>query len=238
MILTGHQPVYLPWLGLFHKMVLSDVFISMNRVQYQANDWNNRNQVKTVNGPVWLTVPVHAKGRLNGVISDIRIDNEQPWAKRHLRTLEQSYARSPYFDHYRDELRAIYLQTWVTLEELNDRILEALMGWLGIRTPIKRMSEGAYTGHKGDLVLDMCRQSGAEAFVFGEQGRGYVDCAAFVAAGVNPVFQAYQHPEYPQQHGPFVPNLSVIDLLANCGEDSLSILLDGNLTRDEIAGMA
>ena len=68
MILTAHQPVYLPWLGLFHKIALSDAFVWFDDVQYQKRDWNNRNKIKTNSGPAWLTVPVHNKDHYNIVI--------------------------------------------------------------------------------------------------------------------------------------------------------------------------
>ena len=58
MILTAHQPVYLPWLGLFHKIASAGVFVSFDQVQYLPKDWNNRNRIKTATGPIWLTVPV------------------------------------------------------------------------------------------------------------------------------------------------------------------------------------
>lgn len=72
MILTAHQPVYLPWLGLFHKIAMADKFVSFNQVQYQPKDWNNRNQVKTPQGPVWLSVPVMRKGFLEKKICEDR----------------------------------------------------------------------------------------------------------------------------------------------------------------------
>ena len=77
MILTAHQPVYLPWLGLFHKIALADLFISFDQVQYQIYDWNNRNRIKTARGSIWLTVPSCA-GHLNKTISDIEINNSEP----------------------------------------------------------------------------------------------------------------------------------------------------------------
>ena len=100
MILTAHQPVYLPWLGLFHKIALADVFVSFNQVQYQPKDWNNRNQVKTSAGPKWLSVPVKRAGYLEKTISDIEIDNSLPWARKHWKTLHLNYHRAPHFDRY------------------------------------------------------------------------------------------------------------------------------------------
>ena len=57
-IISGHQPVYLPWLGLFHKLHLCDKFVFMDTVQYLDGDWNNRNKIRTANGSIMLTVPI------------------------------------------------------------------------------------------------------------------------------------------------------------------------------------
>ena len=50
MILTGHQPTYLPWLGLFNKISNSDYFILFDTVQYLPKEWMNRNKLKSPNG--------------------------------------------------------------------------------------------------------------------------------------------------------------------------------------------
>ena len=97
MILTAHQPAYLPWLGLFHKIALADRFVSFDQVQYQPKDWNNRNRIKTVSGPIWLTVPVLRKGYLEKKICDIAINNDIPWAHKHWKSLQSNYAKAPCF---------------------------------------------------------------------------------------------------------------------------------------------
>ena len=61
MRVSGHQPAYLPWLGLFHKLYLSDVFVYMDTVQFLQGDWNNRNMIKTSQKPLMLTVPIDKK---------------------------------------------------------------------------------------------------------------------------------------------------------------------------------
>jgi hypothetical protein len=95
MILTAHQPVYLPWLGLFHKIALSDTYVYFDDVQYQMKDWNNRNHIKTVRGPLWLTVPVLCKGYREKKIRDIEINNQEPWQRKHWKTLHVNYGKTP-----------------------------------------------------------------------------------------------------------------------------------------------
>jgi len=233
-ILTAHQPVYLPWLGLFHKIALAELFVSFNQVQYQPKDWNNRNRIKTPTGPIWLSVPVRRKGYLDKTISDIEIDNTSAWGRKHLNSLRLNYAKAPHFRRYVDFFEDTYAREWHSLVELNESMLRWFLATLGIATPMRSAAEWSFQGTKSELVLDMCRQAGATTYIFGAMGRGYADIAAFERAGVHVLFQDYRHPTYPQLHGEFVPNLSIVDLLFNCGERSLDILMDGNWTRGQL----
>jgi hypothetical protein len=236
MILTAHQPVYLPWLGLFHKIALADLFVSFNQVQYQPKDWNNRNKVMTAAGPVWLTVPVRRSGYLDKTISDIEIDNSLPWARKHWRTLHINYHRAPHFARYADFFEDVYARRrWSTLVELNEYMLTWFLETLGIKVPVRSAAAYRFQGEKSALVLDMCRQLSAEVYIFGTQGRDYADIGAFQAQGVKVVFQDYHHPEYEQQRHPFVPYLSVVDLLFNCGPSSYDVLMSGNVEKHAIA---
>jgi hypothetical protein len=234
MILSAHQPAYLPWLGQFHKIALADLFCFFDDVQYQPKSFDNRNRVKHATGTSWLSVPVNKAGFLDKSYLDIEIQPNNPWARKHWMTLELNYCKAPFFDRYASDIAAIYNESWPGLAELNHALLILFLRLLGIETPVVRMSDYAFEGEKSDLVQNMCTSLGADIYIFGEQGRGYADTNSFMQAGVVPYFQTYNHPVYPQQYGPFEPYLSVVDLLFNCGPESLSILLSGNITRAEL----
>lgn len=236
MILTAHQPVYLPWLGLFHKIALADMFISFDQVQYLPKDWNNRNKIKTNNGPIWLTAPVLRSGYMEKRLCDLELNNNTPWQRKHWKTLRLAYGKAPYFSRYADFFEDVYQRSWTTLEQLNTYMLKWFLETLGINVPVYSAGEWEFQGQKSELVLDMCRQVGADNYIFGALGRGYADIEAFEAAGVTPHFQDYHHPVYPQQHGEFVSHMAIVDLLFNCGDDSLDILMSGNVTRRQLLG--
>lgn len=235
MILTAHQPVYLPWLGLFHKIALADTFVSFNQVQYLPKDWNNRNRIKTANGPIWLTVPVMKSGHREKPLTEIKINNEIRWQEKHWRTLLLNYKKTPYFsvyaDFFEDVYRALY---WKHLAELNDYMLKWFLEVLGIQVDFIDARDLDLAGKKSDLVLDMCVNTGADIYIFGEQGKNYADIESFKERGVKVLFQEYHHPSYPQLYGDFVSHLSIIDLLFNVGEDSINLILHGNVTKKEI----
>ena len=94
MILTAHQPVYLPWLGLFHKISLADTYVFFDEVQYLPKDWMNRNKINSLNGETWLTVPVLRKGYRELKTSEIKINNKIDWRKKHLRSISLNYKKS------------------------------------------------------------------------------------------------------------------------------------------------
>lgn len=237
MILTAHQPVYLPWLGLFHKIALANRFVSFNQVQYQAKDWNNRNKIKTPQGPIWMTVPVLRKGRLEKSYQEIDINNSINWGGKQWQALRLNYAKAPFFSKYADYFEDVYSRDWRTLAELNESMLQWFVETLGIGIKIESAGDFDFQGTKSDLVLDMCRQIGATTYIFGAHGREYADRTAFEAEGVNLYFQDYTHPEYPQLSGKFEPYMSIVDLLFNCGDESLDVLTSGNLSRLDLEGM-
>lgn len=235
MILTAHQPVYLPWLGLFHKIALADKFVSFNQVQYQPKDWNNRNRVKTQKETIWLSVPVLRKGYLDGTISDIEINNDIPWGRKHWNTLLHNYAKAPHFNKYADFFETVYSQEWSKLVDLNESMLRWFLETLGIDIDVFSAGDFDFQGQKSDLVLDMCKTLNADTYIFGAQGEGYADVQSFLDGGVKPIFQDYNHPVYPQQYGGFASHISIVDLLFNCGDSSLDILMSGNLDRATLA---
>lgn len=222
-----HQPHYLPWLGYIAKWAAADVFVLLDTVQFEKNGWQNRNRLKTHDGPQWLTVPVRA--RLGTPIRDVPVDAGQPWPRRHLATIEQAYAKSPCLDRYRDTLRDFYERSWTQLGALCAANAACLAGALGVRTPVRLASEldVATSGATARLV-DLCRAVGGTTYLAGADGAKYVDRAAFAAAGITVLQQRYEHPEYRQLHGPFVPFLSALDILLMHGEDALPLLRTGD----------
>jgi WbqC-like protein family len=222
-----HQPHYLPWLGYLAKWAAADLLVFLDTVQYEKNGWQNRNRIKTKDGPRWLTVPVRA--RLGTPIAEVEIDTRQDWGRRHLRAIEHAYARAPHFERYAPTLAAFYARPWARLAPL----ALASAGWLaaavGIATPTRVASDLAVsaTDPTGRLVA-LCQAVGATEYLAGSHGVDYLDLAQFKAAGVAVRVQAYTHPVYAQPHGKFVPFLSGLDLLLTHGDEALAILRRGD----------
>lgn len=230
MILTAHQPVYLPWLGLFHKIALAERFCIFDIAQYQTKDFNNRNKIKTNTGPIWLSVPVESKDHFEKKLCDIKIVNNG-WNRKHFKSIDLAYKKAPFYADYIGKLEEILAsKTYEYLADLNFATLDFGLKALGIDVPIDTGSKFGFEGYKSDLVLDMCKKLGATSYIFGAQGRNYAEVDKFNEAGVAVYFQDYQHPVYPQLHGEFEPYMSIIDLLFNVGPDSYKTMMSGNVT--------
>ncbi len=229
MILTAHQPVYLPWLGLFHKIFLAEQFCLFDIAQYQKRDYNNRNKIKTPNGSIWLSVPVESKNHFEKKLCDIKIVNNG-WNRKHFKSISLAYQKSPYFKQYIEGVEALLISKQYTyLSDLNLEMLQFFLDCLDIRIPIVKASDYDFQGYKSDLVLDMCVKLGASHYIFGAQGKDYAKVEDYQAQGISVLFQDYQHPSYSQLHGEFVPYMSIVDLLFNEGPRSKDILIQGNL---------
>lgn len=218
------QPGYLPWLGFFDLLYRSDVFVVYDDVQFDKHGWRNRNRVRSVAGSHWLTVPVRHKGLGKPAILDVEINNHLPWARKHLGTLEQFYAKAPYVNQYLPELKEILSCPRVLLVDLDLAIITAMCRWLRLNRPIYRSSELAVSGDRNERLVHLCHHFSASRYLSGNAAQVYLDEKFFAQHGVTVLWQNYQHPVYPQMHGDFIPFLSTLDLLLNMGPQSLAIL--------------
>jgi hypothetical protein len=228
MILTAHQPVYLPWVGLFHKISLADTFVIFDTVQYLPKEWMNRNKIKIKNDYCYLSVPVLDKGYLNKKIYEIRINNNSNWRSKHFKSIYINYKKSKFFKNYINFFEETYLKEWVFLSELNIHMLKFFLKELNIEVKILKASDLNIKGRKSELVLDMCKKLNVKKYIFGEQGRNYADKQSFKDNQIDIVFQKYNHPTYDQIQGNFISHLSIVDLLFNCGSESLKVLINKN----------
>ncbi len=216
MIVSIHQPAYLPWLGYFDKIARADLFIWLDNVQFQKNSFQNRNKILTKDGPSWLTVPVRTSGVLYETpLKDAEIDNSRNWRAKHVSSIRMNYNKAMRFSDCFPALAGFYEREWQTLDRLCWEMLDYFNTLLGVTTPIRRASDMSADGSKSDLVLDLCKKAGATTYLSGALGRDYLDLPSFAAAGIAVEFQDYKHPPYRQAYPGFVPNLAVIDLIMN-----------------------
>lgn len=215
-----HQPNYLPWLGYFHKIKSADIFVFLDTVDYQSGNAfsvTNRARIKGANGAVLLTVPVSGK-TASRRIQDVCVDSSTPWARRHLRSIELSYRRAPYFRPVFEVLEPVLSSLPVSLADLNSRLIIGVSRYLGLSARLVSASSlGIETVDRNQRLIEVCQKVGATAYLSGQGGRKYNDEALFLQHGIRLGYRSFVHPEYPQLYGNFVAGLSVIDAIFNCG---------------------
>lgn len=212
-----HQPQFLPWLGHFQKIAMGDVFVFLDNVQFQKNEFQNRNRIPTPQGVRWLTVPVGH--RFGDPIQAVRIGGSTPWRRKILGTVIQSYAKTPHFGAWFPSFERMINADYEGLSAINRASVQWLMDAFEIRTPVVLASDlpPCCDDRTGRLV-DLCRHVGADTYVSGSLARCYLDLDQFAAAGMTVDFQDFKHPVYPQAHGgDFVSHMSAIDGLFCCG---------------------
>ncbi len=214
------QPGYLPWLGFFDQLRRADVFVYYDDVQYDKHGWRNRNRIKTQNGPLWLTVPVRHGGERLPRIHDVEIDARTPWARKHVASIRQAYAHAPFLDRYLPALEELLQPKWERLVDLDIACVDLMADWFGLRRRIERSSVLGIGGDRSERLVNICRHFGASTYVSGDAAQTYLDVNLFERHGITVEWQRYPHPAYPQLHGAFVPHLSALDLLFNCGDES------------------
>lgn len=234
-IATAHQPAYLPWLGYFHKAALADTFVLLDSVQFEKNSFTNRNKIKTSNGPAWLTIPVEMRDHLHKNINEIKVDSKQNWKVKHWNSLVLNYKKTPYFTLYADLLNEHYKKESDLLIDYIQPLTDFFFNELNINNEKVKLSELGIDSAKQDLIIDICKKTKADAFVFGAMGKNYADEALFRQNNIRIYFQEYSHPSYPQVWGEFAPYMCILDALFMLGpERTRELIFENNITKKEL----
>ncbi len=231
MVLSVHQPQYIPWLGYFHKIAKSDVFVFLDNVQYKEREFQNRNKIRTPEGWIWLTVPVISKGKGRQNIHEVAIDNEIQWQEKHLRSLKTYYAHAEFFKEHVGFFQDLYSRKWDKLVDLNIAIIGYVLKYLEINTTVYFETKLNIASIHTERIIDICKTLDADTYFSGIGGRDYLEEGRFLEEKLKLVYQDFKHPGYRQQFMKdkegFIPYMSILDLIFNEGPRSRAILLGG-----------
>ena len=223
MILSIHQPQYLPWLGYFDKIDRADVFVLLDTVQFKKNEWQNRNRIKTADGWQWLTVPVTY--HYPQLIQEVEINSREKWQHKQKQAIVSNYKKAPHWPMLEPLLEEIWTREWKTIAQLNIHVVRKLVEILGIETPLHVASEmGVFPDDPDERLIAITKHFGAKTYLAGSGGHGYMDMEKYERNQVKVDFQEFNHPVYRQLFGDFMPFMSVIDLIFNNGHESLQII--------------
>jgi WbqC-like protein len=213
------QSNYIPWKGYFDLIAAVDEFILYDDAQFTKNDWRNRNRIKTPKGLEWLSIPVGQDIRRR--IRDVELP-ERRWQERHWKTLEVNYRRAAHFAEIAALLEPLYLErSHLRLSALNREFIEAICRYLRIPTRISNSWDYELIEGKTDRLVALVAQAGAGEYVSGPSAKSYLDERVFAERGIGLTWFDYAgYPAYPQLWGEFSHEVTILDLLFNCGRDA------------------
>lgn len=223
MILSVHQPNFIPWLGYFHKIAISDKFVILDQVQIpRGKSVANRNKIKTPSGPLEIVVPLaHPQGnqRFSSYLG-VRLA-DLAWQKKALKTISYNYGKTPFFTEVFGLLEeAISKEDFC---DMNSYFIRMVCSRTGIKTPVFFQSQlSNIGGENNELIISICKTLGADVYLSGTGAARYNDAQLYRENEIELIYQDFKHPVYPQQHGEFIPYLSVVDILFNVGFDGIA----------------
>jgi hypothetical protein len=230
MIISIIQPCFVPWLGYFEQIAVADVFVYMDDVQYTRKDWRNNNQLKSPYGVKGISFPVQ-KEPLGTEIHKIKIANNLNWQKTLLNQIRSWYIKAPFYDDIMQIIEPVIQAKYDRLVEFNFDLNNVILNYLEIKTKVY-FSSGIPRNQEGkiDRIAEICNHfDGITKLFDGKKAKNFLDEASLNAHGIDIMFQDYQHKPYPQQFGGFVPYMSIVDLIMNCGKESISYIMTSNI---------
>ena len=198
-ITSIHQPDFFPYFGYFNKINKSDVYIVMDNVQLSKSGWTHRDKIKTSKEVSWITIP----------IKNIK--------KKHINMISESYKNSKFINEGIEIINDLYKLNTNYLFEFNFNIINKLFEIFKINVDIKLLSQLNVDGDKSELLIKILKKINSNLYLSGDGAKNFIDIDLFKNNNIEIIFNDFKHPIYDQIHGNFVKDLSILDIILNCG---------------------
>jgi hypothetical protein len=218
-----HQPNFFPWLGYFEKIRRADLLVFLDDVDYPKSgnsmgSWVNRVRVSAQNRAVWIRAPV-IREQGEQTIRKVRINESIPWRADLNRMLETNYRRAPRFAKFMPVFQSLLNYECELIADYNIQAVTRIAQLLGLSCKFVRQSEISAEGRSTELLVNIARAVGADAYLSGDGAAGYQDDDQFAQAGIR--LERLNFVQKPYATGQeFVPGLSIIDYLMHCGPEA------------------
>lgn len=229
-VIAIHQPNFFPWLGYFYKIAKSDAFVILDNVEFQQGNHNsitNRSKIKCAGEEKFITISVK-KNKESKIIRDIVIDKNTTQMHKHIKTIQYNYSRASHFKEVFPLIEKMLndFMKYDTLAEANTFIIQSVCDLLKIKTPIIKASEmNLITDDRNERIIEICKRLDGNIYFSGNGGKKYHDETLFVKNGISIRYTDFKPSEYEQTGGPFLPGLSTMDVLLNCGVENTAARL-------------
>lgn len=234
------QPYFFPYLGAFQNIYAVDRYLFYGNVNYKTNGWFNRNRLlQKGRGPIYFHVQL-TNPHYRRTFKEIQVDPDQRWRDKLIKTIEQNYNKTPYYKDNIDLFVQIINQRCENLLKYNANSVIEVCHHLGLITDMRiveseydNLEESLRTGFsrsasdpdylqedvdiKTARILHICKNERAETYINPMGGKTLYDRDTFNRFGVQLMFINPGQIEYKQQWNMFAPNLSILDVLMNCG---------------------
>jgi hypothetical protein len=213
------QPTYLPWSGYFNLIAQAKDFVFLDDVQFSHQSWQQRNRIVVNGQPYVLSVPVLTSDRGPQPICAVRVDESKHWRKKHLRTLQQAYAKHPFGRQAAALVEDAVGDGSDLLMEINIAVIRAFCRAMGLAPAFHRSSELAVTGARSQRLLAICRLLAAQSYLSPRGSQDYLEeDGVFAGSEIALVYQEFNPAPYPQRGvSQFISHMSIVDLVANVG---------------------
>lgn len=217
-----HQPNYLPWIGYFDKLDQVDKFVLLDTAIHSKSGFINRNKIKTPQGELWLTVPLKNKEM---PINELQIANDLNWQRSHWKAIESNYRKSSFWTSYSEGFERIYNDKWNTISLLNLALIMHINSLLNITTELLIASDFKQNFGSGNTRnMNIVNYLEGTVYISGVGARNYNNETEFTENDIRLIYQDFNHPKYDQRFGKYRSNLSIIDMLFNCGPETMKII--------------
>lgn len=229
MIVGIHQPNFIPWIGYFYKIYKSDVFVLLNDVQFIKNSYADRNSIKTSQGTCYLKIPLELKSHTANY-NEIRIKHELKWQDKQLKTIEMNYKKAAFYDEVYEDVERWFRNPEERLDRFNAKIIMDITEKLGFDTQFLWSDSMGLTDRSTERLIDIIKCCGGDCYFSGTGGANYQDEIRYRQEGIALMYTDFIYPEYTQRWNGFEKNLSILDLLFNCGyKESAKIISEAGI---------
>lgn len=215
------QSNYIPWKGYFDLINSVDEFIIYDVMQYTKRDWRNKNYIKSSQGLLRLSIPILTSGKYYQSIYETKTVDRH-WARSHWNSLLMNYSKAPFFEEVKNLLEPIYLGNIPdNLSIINYKLISVVCDYLEIKTKLSSSRDYDIVEGRTERLVSLCEQADASVYLSGAAAKDYMEEDLFSEKQISVEWMSYKgYEEYPQLWGDFVHEVSILDLLFNCGKQS------------------
>lgn len=212
-----HQPDYIPYMGYFYKISMSNIFVFLDDAQFSNDNMHHWNRIKTPQGEFNLKIPV--KHHFRDLINQVNFRDDMNWRKKHLKTIAMNYGRAKYFNVIFPKFEKLINANYENLASMNIAINKFICNEFGFNTKFVLASDLNIHTSRENRVIDICTMLNAKTYLSGHGAKSYQNESNFNKNNIALEYTKYQPFEYKQQWGDFLPNLSILDYIFNHGFD-------------------